>query len=236
MNNEKIILDLCGGTGAWSVFYKRAGSRVIVITLPDFDIMDIVCRGENIEIKQRNRSPFPDMWEIIPIRKIYGILFAPPCTYFSFARTNAKKMRDLEGAMRIVKKGLEIIWFAQHKPVSNTAKYTTLKFWALENPYYGLLKNFIGKPCYVFNPYDFGDGYQKKTALWGNFNEPKKCPVELTPQMKKLAKTNSYLHKKKFDYLLNDEIHPEKLDVLDRQARRAITPAGFAKAFYEANK
>ena len=218
-NKDKIILDLCGSTGAWSKPYKAGGYDVRVITLPDWDVTDI-----------------EDTLERLNKKEVYGILCAPPCTMFSFARTNAKKPRDLYQGMACVEGCLEIVWHYQYKVVSNYAKYTRLKFWALENPYYGLLKNFIGKPCYVFNPYDFGDGYQKKTALWGNFVEPKKSPVKLTPEMKKLAKTNSYLHRKKFDYLLNDEIHPEKLGVLDRQARRAITPAGFAKAFYEVNK
>lgn len=36
MNNEnKIILDLCGGTGSWSRPYKEAGYDVRLITLPD---------------------------------------------------------------------------------------------------------------------------------------------------------------------------------------------------------
>jgi len=32
------------------------------------------------------------------------------------------------------------------------------------------------------------------------------------------------------------DIHPEQFGKLDRQARRSITPAGFAAAFYQANK
>ena len=61
--------------------------------------------------------------------------------------------------------------------VKKMAKTTTLKFWALENPF-GLLRRFLGHPVMIFNPYDFGDGYQKKTCLWGFFNIPKKKPVE----------------------------------------------------------
>ena len=39
-NNNKIILDLCGGTGSWSKPYKDAGYDVRVITLPEYDIHD----------------------------------------------------------------------------------------------------------------------------------------------------------------------------------------------------
>ena len=37
-NKNKIILDLCGGTGSWSKPYRDAGYNVRVITLPEFDI------------------------------------------------------------------------------------------------------------------------------------------------------------------------------------------------------
>jgi hypothetical protein len=39
MNNNKIILDLCGGTGSWSNFYKQNGYDVRVLTLPEHDVV-----------------------------------------------------------------------------------------------------------------------------------------------------------------------------------------------------
>lgn len=144
---NKIILDLCGGTGSWSKPYKEDGGYdVRNITLPEFDVRTYK-----------------------PPKRVYGVLAAPPCPMFSFARTNAKKKRDLKKGMEIVEACLRIIWACQYSPVSNTAKYTRLKFWALENPYFGLLKNFLGKPVMVFDPFEFGDRYKKRTALWGNF-------------------------------------------------------------------
>lgn len=114
-----------------------------------------------------------------------------------------------------------------------TKKTLPLKFWALENPHHGFLKRFLGKPALTFDPWEFGDGYQKKTALWGYFNEPTKVPIPMTVEMKELARTNSYLQK--FDRLKTTDIHPEAYGLYDRQARRAITPAGFAKAFFKSN-
>jgi hypothetical protein len=107
----------------------------------------------------------------------------------------------------------------------------------LENPYHGFLKKFLGVPAFTFDPWEFGDGYQKRTALWGHFNEPIKCPVPMTAEAKAKAKTNSTPHTlgTKFDYLKSKDIHPEAFGKFDRQTRRSITPAGFAKAFYEAN-
>ena len=65
---KKIILDLCGGSGAWSLPYKEAGYDVRLITLPDNDV--------------KNYDP-PD--------NVYGVLAAPPCTKFSKACWNIKK-------------------------------------------------------------------------------------------------------------------------------------------------
>ena len=59
---SKIILDLCGGTGSWSKPYKDAGYDVRVITLPD------------------------DVRLYAPPDNVHGILAAPPCTEFSFAK------------------------------------------------------------------------------------------------------------------------------------------------------
>jgi site-specific DNA-cytosine methylase len=101
---NKIILDLCGGTGAWSQPYKDAGYDVRVITLPLYDIKTYT-----------------------PPSNVYGILAAPPCTMFSMARTVAKTPRDLRGAMEVVNACLRIIAECQYDG-------KRLAFWALENP------------------------------------------------------------------------------------------------------
>jgi len=136
---SKIILDLCGGTGAWSDPYKKAGYDVRVITLPDYNL------HEYFEYKNE-------------IKNIYGILSAPTCTHFSLARTTAKTPRDFNMAMSLVKKCLDIVWDCRANG--------NLKFWALENPM-GYLRQFLGKPPLTFNPSDYGNGYTKKTDLWG---------------------------------------------------------------------
>ena len=199
-----IILDLCGGTGSWSKPYLDAGYQVINVTLPKYDV--------------RTYEPPPN---------VYGILSAPPCDQFSFCRTNGKIPRDLRGAMDIVFGCLKIIWECQYRIKSDTQKIAPLKFWALENPN-GMLKYFLGKPVYEFNPYDFGDNYKKRTFLWGCFNEPIKHP--------KLIFGDSPLRQPKFDMLETKKIHSEFYGILDRKTRRAITPSNFAQAFFEANQ
>lgn len=53
-NSEKIILDLCGGTGSWSRPYKEAGYDVRIITLPDNYKFE-----ENFSKRQVVRSMYP---------------------------------------------------------------------------------------------------------------------------------------------------------------------------------
>ena len=248
MKTPKIILDLCGGTGSWSLPYKNSGYKVITITLPDYDICKSKIKDGHICFVGNEKS------HLVVAKEIYGILAAPPCTMFSFARTNAKKPRDLEEGMECVRACLDIIWKVMEIKQDTKKKTLPLKFWALENPYFGFLKNFLGKPAFVFDPWEFGDGYQKRTALWGNFNEPVKNPIPMTEEAKAKAKTNSYLHtmgnstnrgklpsiwaKKdliKFDMLASKDIHSEAFGIWDKQARRSITPARFAKSFFESN-
>jgi len=210
---KKIILDLCGGTGSWSKPYKDNGYDVRVITLPDYDVR-----------------------KYEPPKNVYGILAAPPCDQFSFAKTTGKP-RDLKDAWSIVRGCLDIV--AKCNLITTPyAKTTTLKFWCLENPH-GLLKRFLGKPTYIFDPFEFGEPYQKKTHLCGWFNYPIKKFNNKKDVMTKeeilLCKTNSR-KLPKFDRMKSKDIHPEYFGKFDRKARRAITPQGFANAFYEVNK
>jgi len=206
---NKIILDLCGGTGAWSKPYKDNGYSVINVTLPDYDVRTYK-----------------------PPQNVYGILSAPPCTMFSFARTKANKPRNLKEGMEIVIACLKIIWECQYRIDSDVQKKSPLKFWCLENPN-GMLKWFLGKPVFEFNPYEFGDGYKKRTYLWGWFNEPKKNPKPIICEG--AFKSLNPKTMKKFDMLASRNIAPEYFNKLTRQERRAITPQGFARAFYVAN-
>ena len=217
-NKSKIILDLCGGTGSWSKPYRDAGYDVRVLTLPDFDV--------------RN---WKNTWLGKYEAPVYGILAAPPCTMFSFKRTNAKKPRDLKEGMGCVRACLNIIWSFMEVKQDTRFKKCPLEFWALENPYHGFLKKFLGKPAFTFDPWEFGDGYQKCTAIWGHFNEPIKKPVPMTEEVKKALKGNRVMNTVKFDYLKSKDIHPEVFGKFDRQTRRSITPQGFARAFFEAN-
>ena len=198
-NTDKIILDLCGGTGAWSRPYQEANYDVRIITAPEYD----VCKYE-------------------PPNNVYGILAAPPCTMFSLMRQNAKIKRNFEEGMKCVKACLRIIWKCRYKNVLN--------FWALENPK-AYLRQFLGKPPLTFNPCDYGDPWTKPTDIWGYFNMPKQKPVDPEPAALIITKN---LNTKLLSPLWIKTMY--NCDSADRKEIRAITPSGFAKAFFKANK
>lgn len=196
-NKDKIILDLCGGTGSWSRPYKDAGYDVRVITLPEYDVRTYV-----------------------PPKNVYGILAAPPCTEFSIAKGNLP--RDFSGAIDVVSACLQIIWKCRIDG--------NLKFWALENPV-GFLRQFIGIPKFTFEQWEYDSTVKvyKRTDLWGYFKIPK-------PRFKERP---TFEYKKGHGVFWGKIFQcPEEYRHLnlDRAAIRAITPKGFAEAFFRANR
>ena len=178
---DRIILDLCGGTGAWSKPYSEAGYDVRLVTLPEQDVR-----------------------LYLPPDNVYGVLAAPPCTHLSLSGARwweAKGEAALLEALSIVDACWRIIVRTQPH------------FWAIENPV-GRLVHYLGKPDMYFHPYEFGDPWPKRTCIWGGFYTPTKNPVE--------PRGRSPIH-----YAAPGPM---------RTQRRGITPPGFARAFFEANR
>jgi len=159
-----------------------------------------------------------------PPESVYSILAAPPCTEFSLAKNGHHRTRDFSMGMEVVQSVMQIIWQCRIKG--------TLKFWALENPT-GYLRQFLGRPCFTFEQWKYGVKIIKRTDLWGYFNNPvpvvKKKPSDMVVRNPS-GRTNAR------DFSV-PKCPPEYKDLkLDRSAIRAITPPGFANAFFKANK
>ena len=204
-NSEKIILDLCGGTGSWSKTYLESGYDVRLITLPNDDVRTY-----------------------IPPDNVYGILAAPPCTEFSVLNCLAEpRKRKPEEGLIVVDACFRIIQLC--KPV----------FYAIENPM-GFLKEYLGKPDFIFQPWEFGDAWTKRTALWGLFNLPHKTYTNWyeVPKLDLYTRPNrnkpnfAYLHKSAIKSIPQLSSYEPKTDA----DFRAITPPGFAQAFFIANR
>ena len=143
-DSPRVILDLCAGTGAWGQPYADAGYDVRRFDLP-----------QDVRL-EKYAGP------------VHGILAAPPCTVFSYAR-NRYPPTDAEilAALSVVDACLRFVMVCRPS------------WWALENPV-NKLRRYLGPPTMTFKQWEYGDAAHKPTALWGNFTLPIKCAAERT--------------------------------------------------------
>lgn len=218
----KLILDLCGGTGAWSKPYRDAGYKVGLITLPLYDVTKVDINDERITfLGQRGNRDVS-----VRLRRVHGILAAPPCTEFSLANKGQYGFGPDWAA------GLVVVEACQ-RIIKACMLSGGLKWWAMENPV-GHLRKFLGRPQYTFEHWWFDEtAYtNKKTDLWGYFTNPIRT-VHHAP-LHTAADPN---HNNNVPQWYTVPVPPEYAHLkLNRAARRAITPAGFAAAFAKANK
>lgn len=165
-----------------------------------------------------------------PPQGVYGIFANPPCTEFSTARSNGKARLGEDG-LRLVRECQRIIKEAGD-----------VKFWVIENPATGRLKDFLGEPIMTYEPWHYGSPWTKKTALWGKFNIPPRIyqKWEDVPKMAGLytrpgrgKPSLAFMHKSSYDLI--KEFHTLPRPKTDAEFR-SICSQKFAQAFYEANK
>lgn len=139
---------------------------------------------------------------------VYGILAAPPCDHF--ASSGARWWKE-KGESNLID-GLSIV----DACLRAVAIYRP-EFWVLENPV-GRLSRYLGPSVFSFDPCDYGDPYTKRTHLWGKFVPP--LPMFSTMSRSPVAATRgSAIHRMSSS----------------QKRKRSMTPAGFARAFFEAN-
>lgn len=180
---------------------------------------NVICIGKNIGVENYH-----------PPKDVYGIIANPVCTEFSTARSNGKARNPNEG-MFLVKECQRIIEEAGD-----------IKFWVIENPAKGVLKNYLGKPTYEYEPWWYGSPWTKRTALWGKFNIPARLYYkwEDVPKISGLytrpgreKPSLAFMHKnhkrfiREFDCFNNVDSDMEF---------RSLCSQKFAKEFYEVNK
>ncbi len=163
-----------------------------------------------------------------PPAKVHGVIANPVCTEFSTARSSGKARNPEEG-MKIVKECQRII------------KECNPEWWVIENPAKGRLKDYLGMPWMVYEPWQYGSPWTKKTALWGNFNIPKKKYYnwEDVPKIEGLytrpgrgKPSLAFMHKSHKRFIREWDCFEVDSDM----EFRSLCSQNFAKAFYKANK
>lgn len=182
---------------------------------PEYEVIMI---GEEIGVENYN-----------PPKNVHGIIANPVCTEFSTAK-GFHRDNNIEKGMFLVNHCMRII--EEANPV----------WWVMENPANGRLQDTIGEPQVVYQPWQYGSPWTKKTALWGKFNTPtplyKKwndCPkndkLYVRPGRPKPAL--AFLHKSAINLI--PEFEWAKPYIKNDADFRSLCSQGFANAFKQAN-
>jgi len=142
------VLELFSGSGSIGSAFSAEGWEVVSLDLDPKTEADI---HENILTWDHKMYP-PGFFD--------AIWASPCCTQYSCARRGAKTPRNLDLADSLVQRSLEIIAYFQPR------------FWFIENPTTGLLKD---RPFMAGIPFTDVDyccfcnwGYRKRTRIWTN--------------------------------------------------------------------
>lgn len=214
----KTILHLCADLGSDSYPYQCDSNYRVIRISKDYGV-------ENITREK--------LWHDFGVSRVHGIIANPVCTDLSRARAGGKP-KNIENGMVLVKHCSRII--DEFRP----------KWWVLENPASGALRQILGKPHFVYQPWEYGSPWTKKTALWGNFNIPEKkysnfddVPNKI-PQLYVRTKRGDtkpalpFQHKSAIQYI--PEFAPFKDYIKTDADLRSLCSQCFAQAFKEVNE
>lgn len=215
----KVILHLCADTGSDTYPYQED---------PDYEVVLV---GSDIGVENFTIASWIHFHGLD--KQIYGIVANPVCTEFSTARANGKA-RNPEDGMFLVKECQRIIEEAK--------SLGGLKFWVIENPAKGVLKQYLGKPSYEYEPWWYGSPWTKRTALWGEFNIPMPTYSNwaTVPKLDGLytrpgrsKPSIAFMHKSHYHKIPEFKVLEEPDSDMEF---RSLCSQKFAEAFYKVNK
>lgn len=162
---------------------------------------------------------------------VHGVIANPVCTEFSRFHNFANgKEANPEDGLSLVRHCQRII------------KESNPKWWVIENPASGTLNDYLGKPYATYEPYQYGSGWTKRTALWGKFNMPEPlftwetCPkndnLYIRPGRSKPSL--AFLHKSALQFMPEYEWAKDKIKT--DSDLRSMCSDGFAREFYKSNQ
>jgi hypothetical protein len=181
---------------------------------PNYEVIKV---GKDIGVE--NYSPY---------RPIHGIIANPVCTDFSRLHSfnQYKRMPDLtmlRHCQRIIDEA-------------------SPAWWVIENPASGTMKDYLGKPMAIYQPWEYGSPWTKKTALWGCFTMPNPVFTDWAdvPKNENLwirnGRTKPGLNFQHVSAIHNiPEFAPFVSKVNTDNAFRSLCSQGFAKAFKQVN-
>ena len=212
---KKVILHLCADIGSDSYPYALD---------PDYRVIKI---GKAYGVENLTKEK---LLQHFGVDEVQGIIANPECLELSCARSGGKA-RNIEIGLFLVIHCLRII------------SEVCPKWWVIENPANGVLRDFLGSPKLTYQPWEYGSGWTKKTALWGNFRLPEKkyqsfidCPKTqgLYVRTKRDDKPSlAFQHKRHIRFI--DEFQQFADKVKTDADLRSLCSQAFAKAFKAVN-
>lgn len=201
----KTILSLCDYSGVWAMPFMAAGYRVVMV-----DMAHPPGRSESGNVIRIGA----DVRRLTFQGRPWAVLAAPPCTCFCRPGARWWKQMDADGRTQS-----DCSIFLACLRLCQTAQ----AWWALENPpgrHLRLMPE-IPQPAWQYQPYEYGDPWGKQTYIWGTAVRPlptntvAPAPTRRTPN----GRTQGRIAFMSSSW----------------KREREKTPAGFAKAFAEAN-
>lgn len=206
-----VMLSLCDRTGAMCLPWAEAGYYCMAVDIQHPEGLTQHPLHPNITAVGASVLDLT-VGELMDPEMVGFVAAFPPCT--DLAVSGARWFRDK--GLRRRGEAIALVGACLEIAEGLGAPY------CIENPI-GILSSHWRKPDHTFHPYEFGgyeggedDGYTKRTCLWvGNgFVMPDPKPIELADD--------------------HDRIHKAP-PTADRGDLRSVTPAGFARAVFEAN-
>ena len=163
------LLELFSGTGSVGKVARKKGYEVISLDLKNADI------NKNIldwDYKVYDNNYFDLIWA------------SPPCDKFSNCR-NCNIGRRLKNGIiltkEILENEIETIGLPILRKTEEIIDYFNPKYYYIENPQTGRMKDYIDKPFYDVDYCKYSNwGYRKRTRIWTNFPDfiPKICKCD----------------------------------------------------------
>lgn len=179
---------------------------------------EVILVGRSIGVE--NFSPPPN---------VHGVFANPVCTEFSTVRSG--------GRARLGADGFDILWECFRIIIEANPAW-----FVVENPATGRMRDVLGPPRFVYQPFEFGSPWTKKTALWGKFNPPQKqyqtwddCPEKIQGLYARPGRKPSLAFMHKNDIVLIDEFAPFRDSVASDMCIRSLCSQKFAEAFKRSN-
>ena len=163
------VLELFSGTGSVGKICKQKGWEVISLDLKGADINEDILKWD---YKKKFKPGHFDM-----------IWASPPCDTFSALRKSwiGRKLKCHNGEVctaELLQKDIDNIGLPILRQTEKIIEYFKPKYYFMENPQTGLMKNYVDKPFYDVDYCKYSNwGYKKRTRIWTNLTgfENKLC-------------------------------------------------------------